>query len=212
MVMVTTIGLVTTTDCTGVRAGPVSSESWWALKLAATAAPSHGAPLWNVTFGRIVIVHSVPVAFDVTDSARLGCGAPSLSRIISVSNTVRAYMMPTSSNVPSVVEKPFSSASTPNTSWPPFLGVAVDTPFGWVPDDEDDDPESEPHPASSPPAVLAMASPAPATAPLAKNERRSMRSVMVPLRARPRHPPGVVLHVITPPNAPPGIGTRIVRI
>ena len=40
-------------------------------------------------------------------------------------------MIPTSSNVPWVGENPFSSASTPKTSEPPGLGVAVETPSGW---------------------------------------------------------------------------------
>ena len=41
--------------------------------------------------------------------------------------------MPVVSNVPWVGLKPFSSASVPKMSCPPFLGVAVLTPFGWVP-------------------------------------------------------------------------------
>src|SRR5665213_560865 len=183
MVMVTTDGLVTTTDCSGVRAGPVSSECWWAVKLAATAAASQAAPLWNLMFGRMAIVHTVPAELDVTDSARLGWGVPDASRIMRVSKTVRAYMMPTSSNVPWVGEKPFSSASTPKTREPPFFGVAVETPSGWEPVEPPDVVELEPEPELPQAAsTLPAAMPAPATAPLARNERRSMRSVMVPLR------------------------------
>ncbi len=185
IVMVTTRGPVTSIDWIGVSAGPVSREAWWALKLAATAAPSHGAPLWNVTFGRTVIVHTVPEAFEVTDSARLGWGSPLASRIMRVSNTVRAYMIPTSSKVPWVGENPFSSASTPKTSDPPRFGVAVETPSGRDPVEpppvvEELEFELE-HAESRPPDAPATASPAPATALLARNERRSMRSVMVPL-------------------------------
>ena len=74
MVIVTTSGLVTTIDWTGVRAGPVSNDSWWASKLAATALASQGVPLWNLRLGRMVIVHTVPSVLDVTDWARLGWG------------------------------------------------------------------------------------------------------------------------------------------
>ena len=59
MVSVTTRGLVTVTVARLVRAGPVSVDVLWALKLAATAAASHGAPLWNLRLGRMVMVHTV---------------------------------------------------------------------------------------------------------------------------------------------------------
>ena len=59
MVTVTTSGLVTVMLCTVTRAGPVRAEAFWALKLAATAAASHGAPLWNTRLGRMVMVHTV---------------------------------------------------------------------------------------------------------------------------------------------------------
>ncbi len=59
MVTVTTRGLVTVTLATVTRAGPVSAEAFWALKLAATAAASQGAPLWNTRLGRMVMVHTV---------------------------------------------------------------------------------------------------------------------------------------------------------
>ena len=59
MVMVTTRGLVTVTLASVVRAGPVRVEDLWALKLAATAAASQGAPLWNTRLGRMVMVHTV---------------------------------------------------------------------------------------------------------------------------------------------------------
>jgi hypothetical protein len=63
------------------------------------------------------------------------------------------------------------------------LGVAVEIPLDWElvepPDVVELVPELElPQAASTPPAAI----PAPATALLARNERRSMRSVMVPLR------------------------------
>src|SRR5664279_2415460 len=94
--------------------------------------------------------------------------------------------MPTSSNVPWVGEKPFSSASTPKTSEPPGFGVADEMPSGREPVDDPPDVVDElelelEQALSSPPEAPATASPAPATALLARNERRSMRSVMVPL-------------------------------
>ncbi len=90
-----------------------------------------------------------------------------------------------------VGEKPFSSASTPKISEPPFLGVAVETPSGWepVPDDPESVVELEFDPelqaASRPPAVPTAATPAPVTAPRARNDRRSIRSVMIPLGSGP---------------------------
>jgi len=61
--------------------------------------------------------------------------------------------------------------------------VADETPFGWDPVEPPEavvelvlEPEL-PQAANTLPAAM----PAPATAPLARNERRSMRSVMVPL-------------------------------
>ena len=59
MVMVTTRGLVTITESTAVRVGPVRADALWAAKLAATAAPSHGEPLWKTRLGRKVMVHTV---------------------------------------------------------------------------------------------------------------------------------------------------------
>jgi hypothetical protein len=46
------------------------------------------------------MVHTVAEELGVTDAARFGWGNPVASRIINVSKTVRAYMMPTSSKVP----------------------------------------------------------------------------------------------------------------
>ena len=40
-------------------AGPVRVDILGALKLAATAAPSQGVPLWNMRSGRRVMVHTV---------------------------------------------------------------------------------------------------------------------------------------------------------
>ena len=97
-------------------------------------------------------------------------------------------MIPTSSKVPWVGENPFSSASTPKISEPPFLGLAVDTPLGWEASAEDpgpeplDGPEADPEPrlARTPPVVATTASPAPVAVPRARKDRRSMRSVNVP--------------------------------
>ena len=124
-------------------------------------------------------------------------------------------MMPTSSKVPWVGEKPFSSASTPKTSEPPVFGVAVETPSGWVPVEPPDVVELElelelPQAASTLPAAM----PAPATALLARNERRSMRSVMIPLRTvAPAAPvacsmrccvrPACSVRRLSPPRRPP---------
>src|ERR1019366_7347991 len=91
--------------------------------------------------------------------------------------------MPTSSNVPCVGEKPFSSASTPKTRAPPGFGVAVETPLGWVavaPVVELGlDPELQA--ASRPPEAPMAANPTPVAVPRARNERRSIRSGMFPL-------------------------------
>jgi hypothetical protein len=59
MVMVTTRGLVTVTVSMVVMAGPVRADALWAAKLAATAAASHGEPLWKIRLGRMVMVHTV---------------------------------------------------------------------------------------------------------------------------------------------------------
>ena len=42
-----------------VSAGPVSAAAFWASKLATSAAPSQGVPLWNTRLGRRVMVHAV---------------------------------------------------------------------------------------------------------------------------------------------------------
>ena len=59
MVTVTTSGLGTETLAMVVKAGPVRPEACWRAKFAATAAPSHGVPLWKTRLGRMVIVHTV---------------------------------------------------------------------------------------------------------------------------------------------------------
>ena len=59
MVTVTSSGPVAARSVTVVRAGPVSEASFWAFRLAATAAPSQGALLWKTRLGRMVIVHTV---------------------------------------------------------------------------------------------------------------------------------------------------------
>jgi hypothetical protein len=93
--------------------------------------------------------------------------------------------MPVVSNVPLVVLNPTSSASVPKISAPPFLGVADVTPLGWLElaADEELEPEPELQAANRPPEVPTTARPAPAAAPRAKNERRSIRSDMFPLSA-----------------------------
>src|ERR1019366_191501 len=49
---------------------PRRRDACCALKLVSSAAPSHGVPSWNTTFGRTVIVQAVLSAFGVTNSAR----------------------------------------------------------------------------------------------------------------------------------------------
>ncbi len=70
MLTCTVSGSSTFTPDTDWNTGPVSAEARCALKLAATAFASHTSPSWNVTPGRILIVHSVNVEFEVIDSAR----------------------------------------------------------------------------------------------------------------------------------------------
>ena len=89
----------------------------------------HGVPSWKSTFGRTVIVQAVLSALGVTDSARYGSQAPWALMMVNGSKTVRAYITPTSSNRAVVGLNPDSSASTPNTNEPPFLGVAFEMPF-----------------------------------------------------------------------------------
>src|SRR5664280_3577700 len=92
--------------------------------------------------------------------------------------------MPVVSKVPWVVLNPFSSASTPKMSCPPSFGVAVEIPSGWVAVPEVVELELEPElqAASRPPEVPMTAMPAPVAAPRARNERRSIRSDIFPLR------------------------------
>src|ERR1700728_2447758 len=83
--------------------------------------------------------------------------------MVSGSNTVRAYMTPTSSKRAWVGSKPDSSASTPKTSEPPCLGVLVETPLLTAPA----------MPSSPSPSAPAPATPAAAAAPPISTERRS---------------------------------------
>ncbi len=70
-------------------------------------------------------------------------------------------------------------------SWPPFFGVAVETPLGWEPVEEEEvEVEPELQAARSPPEEPMAAIPTPVAAPRAKNERRSIRSDMFPLLER----------------------------
>src|SRR3984885_6796600 len=107
------------------------------------------------------------------------------------SNTVRAYMTPTSSKRAWVGSKPDSSASTPKTSEPPFLGLLFEMPFRPGP--------LVPAPAmlSSPmPSAPAPATPATAAAPPTSTDRRSNLETIGPpfqrTRRTPRRFPGDV--------------------
>ena len=77
--------------------------------------------------------------------------------IVSGSNTVRAYITPTSSKRAWVGSKPDSSASTPKTSEPPFLGVLVDTPLRPGPLVTAPAMPSSPRPSAPAPATPAAA-------------------------------------------------------
>ncbi len=55
-----------------VTAGPVRPEAFCCSRFDATAAASQGVLLWNIRFGRMVIVHTVASAFGVIDWARYG--------------------------------------------------------------------------------------------------------------------------------------------
>ena len=59
MVTVTANGPVWAMSVTLVSSWPVRRAFFWALKLAANAAPSHGVPLWKVSPDRRVTVHAV---------------------------------------------------------------------------------------------------------------------------------------------------------
>jgi len=119
------------------------------------------------------MVHAVYDELGTTDSARYGAQSPLVSTIVSGSNTVRAYMTPTSSKRPWVGSNPCSSASTPKTSDPPFFGVALVTPL-------------RPGPLVTAPAISshpiadAPANPAAAAAPPASKVRRSNFEAIVP--------------------------------
>src|SRR5580658_7030677 len=113
----------------GLSTMPVSSDLDCATRLVTSAAPLHGVPSWKTRFGRRVIVHEVYDALGTTDCARYGAQSPFWRMIVSGSNTVRAYMTPTSSKRAWVGSNPDSSASTPKTSEPPCLGVLELTPL-----------------------------------------------------------------------------------
>jgi hypothetical protein len=55
----------------------VSPELRPASRLVLSASASNTSPLWNVTSGRSLIVHSVKSSLDSIDSARYGSGVPS---------------------------------------------------------------------------------------------------------------------------------------
>ena len=59
--------------------GPVRIDLRWASKFFLMAAASQGWPFWNVTPGRVLMVHTVKSSFGVIDSARKGLATPSVS-------------------------------------------------------------------------------------------------------------------------------------
>src|ERR1700722_1587633 len=85
--------------------------------------------------------------------------------MVSGSKTVRAYITPTSSNRAVVGLNPHSSASTPKTSEPPFLGLAFEIPFR-------PGPLVDAAPATPSPRADAPASPAAVAAAPTSNVRR----------------------------------------
>ena len=95
------------------------------------------------------------------------------------SKTVRAYMTPTSSKLAVVGSKPDSSASTPKTREPPFLGVALETPLRPGPFVVAPAISSQPRPRADAPAK-----PAAAAAPPASSVRRSNLETIGPPCAR----------------------------
>src|ERR1700729_3361141 len=111
--------------------------------------------------------------------------------MVSGANTVRAYMTPTSSKRAWVGSKPDSSASTPNTSEPPCLGVLELTPLRPGP------LVVAPARSSSPtPSAPAPATPAAAAAPPNSTWRRSNLETIGPpfhrTQRTPRRFPGDV--------------------
>ena len=59
MVTVVSSWLVATAVSMLVTTGPVRPDALWAAMLAATAAASHGVPLWKTRLGRRVMVQTV---------------------------------------------------------------------------------------------------------------------------------------------------------
>ena len=115
------------------------------------------------------------------------------------------------SKVPWVVLKPFSSASVPKISVPPGFGVALETPFGWLPVLVPDAPEFEPElqAARRPPEEPMAARPTPVAAPRAKNERRSIRSDMFPLwTGPPTSVAGARVMSLVPSARDPAVASR----
>src|ERR1700722_14378353 len=119
--------------------------------------------------------------------------------MVSGSNTVRAYMTPTSSNRAVVGLNPDSSASTPNTSVPPFLGLAFEIPFR-------PGPLVDAAPATPSPKADAPAQPAAVAAAPTSNVRRLNGSPIDPpslpscttRRTHPSGPPSGFVHVSAP--------------
>ena len=104
--------------------------------------------------------------------------------MVSGSKTVRAYMTPTSSKRAWVGSKPDSSASTPKTSFPPFLGALFVTPLRPGPLVTAPAMSSRPRPSAPAPAT-----PAAAAAPPNSTERRSnLETIGPPFRRTHRTP------------------------
>src|ERR1700694_2961098 len=101
---------------------------------------------------------------------------PGMSMVVSVSNTVLAYIKPVASNLPVLGLNPLISEPTEMVTDPPLLGVAVETPglpeavgllvLGV---------ELEPHAARSPNPPPSTVAPAAVRRPL---DRKSLRSML----------------------------------
>ena len=151
----------------GLMTMPVRSDLDCAFRLVTRAAPSQAVPSWKTTLGRSVMVQAVKSGLEVTDLARYGFQPPDWVTMVRGSNTVRAYMTPTSSKRACVGSKPCSSASVPKVSEPPRLGLPLPMPFS-------PEPLLLMAPARSPKSsALAAMMPATVAAPPSKSFRRS---------------------------------------
>src|SRR5271155_4580991 len=126
--------------------------------------------------------------------------------MVSGSKPVRAYMTPTSSKRAWVGSNPDSSASTPNTSEPPCLGVFVLTPLRPGPLVVAPAMPSRPIPSAPAPAT-----PAAAAAPPASSERRSNLETIGPPFHRPQRTPRRFPGDVSA-QGPPGGGGTVVAV